>query len=374
MNRESIRVGFVGFGRMGITHYSILNNHPNVNIVAVCDASKMMLRVLGKYVDVATYTDFREMIDSDKLDAIVVSTPASSHAEIVRVGLDRGLHTFVEKPFTLTAADSREIVDRLDGQHVVNQVGYVNRFNEVFDEARRLLQLGVIGDVRRFRSEMYGATVTKDSKSSWRSKQAQGGGCMYEFASHCIDLAVYLFGEPVGVSGSTLQSIYSSTVEDVVSSNLEYGNGCLGEIAVNWSDMSYRKPANVVTAIGKDGKLIADRYVLKLFLRHARPDLGFHEGWNTKYITDIAKPVRVYVRGNEFTNQLDDFVAAIADGRATTRCSFADAAIVDRIMEQIREDAAGEGVGARANEVSVRPATTRSWISRLLGAGRLDRA
>ena len=63
-------------------------------------------------------------------------------------------------------------------------------------EVKKLLDIGIIGEVKNFSSEMYGATVLKNSKSSWRGKRKTGGGCMYEFASHCIDLTVYLLGKP----------------------------------------------------------------------------------------------------------------------------------------------------------------------------------
>ena len=54
-------------------------------------------------------------------------------------------------------------------------------------EIKKLLDNGVIGEVKNFSSEMYGPTVLKDSKGTWRGKKKMGGGCMYEFASHCID-------------------------------------------------------------------------------------------------------------------------------------------------------------------------------------------
>jgi predicted dehydrogenase len=65
---------------------------------------------------------------------------------------------------------------------------------------------------------------------------------MYEFASHCIDLVVYLLDRPDGVAGSVLQSIYSSEVEDLVSSTFIYNKGFSGTVMANWSDESFRKP------------------------------------------------------------------------------------------------------------------------------------
>ena len=222
----------------------------------------------------------------------------------------------------------------------MNQVGYVNRFNEVFVEVKRLLDEEVIGEVKNFSSEMYGPTVLKDSKGNWRGKQKMGGGCMYEFASHCIDLVVYLIGQPEKVAGSIMQSIYSSGVDDLVISNFIYKNGCSGTIMVNWSDETYRKPTNIVKIFGTKGKIIADKHAYKIYLKEPNPDNGFHEGWNTRYITDFAKSVRFYVRGNEFTSQLDYFIDCIKESRFDNISSFEEAHKTDVIMENIRQDAA----------------------------------
>ena len=334
-----VKTGFIGFGRMGLTHFSILNTHPSVKIVAVCDQSATMLKILSKYVDVKTYTDHGKMLDNSDLDCVIISTPGDSHAEIVRTCLKRGLHVFVEKPFTMTSAEGHAVMAELGEKRLVNQVGYVNRFNEVFMEVKTLLDTGVIGDVVHFSSEMYGATVLKDSKSSWRGSRKSGGGCMYEFASHCIDLAVYLLDRPDSVVGSVLQSIYSSEVEDLVSSTFIYNKGFSGTIAVNWSDESYRKPANIVTIIGTGGKIIADKHVYKLYLKEANPEKGFDKGWNTRYITDFAKSVRFYVRGNEFTRQLDYFVDCIEGSARDNVASFAEGLKTDVLMEEITKDA-----------------------------------
>jgi predicted dehydrogenase len=197
-----LRAGFIGFGRMGITHFSILNTHPSVKIAAVCDRSSTMMNTLKKYTGIRIYSHYPEMINKEALDFVVISTPSDSHTEIIQSAVDNNLHTFVEKPFALTAAEGRKTLKHLDNKPLVNQVGYVNRFNEVFMEIKKLLDNGMIGEVKSFSLEMYGATVLKDSKASWRCKRNTGGGCMYEFASHCIDLVLYLLGQPDKVVGS----------------------------------------------------------------------------------------------------------------------------------------------------------------------------
>lgn len=334
-----LRAGFIGFGRMGITHFSILNTHPAVKIVAICDPSKSMKTILQKYLDVEIFPNYQEMIDKISLDFVVISTPTDSHSEIIKYAINNGLHTFSEKPFALTAAEGREALDQLHNKNLVNQIGYVNRFNEVFIETKRILDAGIIGEVKNFRSEMYGATVLKDSKTSWRGKRKAGGGCMYEFASHCIDLIVYLLGQPDKVMGSIMQRIYSSDAEDLVSSNFVYKNGYNGTIMVNWSDETFRKPTNIVTIFGTQGKIVADKHAYKIFLKEPDHDNRFHKGWNTRYITDFGNSVRFYVRGNEFTRQLDYFVDCIEKGRTNNISSFAEAHKTDVVMEEIANDA-----------------------------------
>ena len=360
-----VRIGFIGFGRMGITHYSILNTHPSVQVNGICDSSSAMLAILKKYLSVPTYSDYEQMLDQADLDGVIISTPGDSHLEIVKAAIQRGLDVFVEKPFTLSAEEGRAALAMLDGRQLVNQVGYVNRFNEVFVEVKKLVDEGAIGEVRNYVAEMYGATVLRDSKSSWRGKTDAGGGCLYEFASHCIDLAIYLFGRPERVAGSITQSIYSSVVEDLVTSTFVHREGFTGNVMVNWSDEAYRKLANVMTIFGTAGKIIADKHAYKIFLKEARPDIGFDKGWNTRYITEFGKPVRFYLRGNEFTAQLDYFVDAVEQKRAANVPGFADGFKTDAVIEQIRKDAgltlAGSSEGV---DVGPAPKPDRKSVSR----------
>ncbi len=350
-----LKGAFVGFGRMGITHFSILNNHPGVEVVGIADPSRAMRAMMDRYLTVPAWSDYRKMLDEARPDFVVISTPSALHAEIIREALDRGLHVFAEKPLTLTADESRDIVARLEGRSLVNQVGYVNRFNEVFHAVKELLDEGILGDVRGFRSEMDGATVIRET-ANWRGKRESGGGCLYEFASHAIDLSVYMFGPPERVGGSVMERVFSSAVEDLVSTTLFYPGGLTGTLLVNWSDASFRKPANVFSVFGTRGRIVADKHAYRIWLREPDEQGRFESGWNTRYITEFARPVRFYVRGNEFTHQLDAFVESIDAGRPAQRCSFADALHTDVLIDAITADAEAGGGGPSAARPSPRSA------------------
>ena len=333
-----LRGGVVGFGRMGLTHFSILNAHPHVKLVAVCDSSSFVLKNAARHMGVETFKDFEKMLETMGLDFVIVATPTAMHAEVTECAIDRGAHVFVEKPLTLHPEQSRHLLDLARAKGIVHQVGYAMRFHDVFMRVKSLLDCGALGEIVTFVVEMNGPVVLHDARKSWRSRETEGGGCLYDFASHSVDLVNYLVGPPDEVVGTVFNSIHSCGVEDAVSSTFVYGNGARGNLLANWSDPSYRKPSCRFEALGTKGKITADFYTYRVCFQDVPEVEGYVEGWNEGYLADIAGPVRVYVRGFQFTRQLDDFIDCILASKACEVCSFEDGLYADTIMHHIRVD------------------------------------
>ncbi|MEM6585734.1 MAG: Gfo/Idh/MocA family oxidoreductase [Pseudomonadota bacterium] len=355
---EHLKLAVIGAGRMGLTHYSIANAHEAANITTVADPSRLVTTMLGKYAGVKTYKDYKSLLRNEALDGVLVCTPPAYNPDILEAVLDRRLACFCEKPFVLSASVGARLARAFDAASVVNQVGYVNRWNDMFARAKSFVEAGLLGRALRFRSEMFSPTIVRDTgDAGWRASHANGGGAVYEMASHAIDLIAYFFGPPTRVGGTSLSKVYSKQVEDIVSTNLFYDDGARaglsGTMYVNWSDPSFRKPTNKFEVFGSDGKLLVDQHGMKLHLKQASARHGLKQGWNQLYITDVARNVPFYVRGIEYTAQLYDFIDAVRarqEGRSTpVRCTFADAAANLTVMEQLfADDAAvrGEGVSA----------------------------
>lgn len=329
----------IGLGRMGITHYATLNTHPDVEFAAGCDSSDLILKNLGRYSSLALYKDVQKMLDEIRLDFVVVATPTASHFAFIKMAIDRGVHVFTEKPFVLNPPDGEMLVELVEAKNVVNQVGYFLRSDKVFQTVKRILDCGLIGNVLHYKNETYGKTVMKSSQSSWRGKKEMGGGCMLDFASHCIDLAHYLFGPVDSVNGSTLRKIYSKNVEDAAFTTLHHKTGIGGHILANWSDSSYRRPFNRIEIYGSTGRIIADRQEYRLFLKGTPGNSEYKKGWNLRYLSEIEEPVRFNIRGNSYVSQLDKFVECVKNENVDTPCTFAEALETDRVIEMIRADA-----------------------------------
>jgi len=108
---------------------------------------------------------------------------------------------------------------------------------------------------------------------------------------------------------------------------------------VNWSDPSLRKPFYKIEFLGSQGKILADLHAYKVFFRDAPPVDGFAKGWNTRYITQLAAPVRFYLRGNEFTRQLDHFVDLVLGRTSQLICPFVDGFAADEVIDAITRTA-----------------------------------
>src|ERR1700678_505370 len=236
-----LKVGIIGLGKMGLSHQSIANTHPEIRLTSVCDTSAYVLDMLSKYTGVTTYTDYKKMLAEAALDCVFVATPSRYHAEVVTAALDRGLHVFCEKPFALDPEVGSRLADIAERKGLVNQVGYHYRFVAAFNEAKRVLDQKLIGDLHHVRVEAYGPVVLRPKGSTWRSQKSEGGGCLFDYSCHAIDLVNYLVGRPVAVSGTVLNSVFSNDVDDEIYSTFQFAKGFYGQLATNWSDETFRK-------------------------------------------------------------------------------------------------------------------------------------
>ncbi len=132
--------------------------------------------LLKNSASVNVYTDYIRMIDNEKLDFVVVATPTRFHYPMVKYALEKGIHTFCEKPFSLRTNEGEELVRLADQKWLVNQVGYHNHFIGTFIELKRLLKANILGELVHFTGEAYGPVVTKEKGGTWRSDPEEGGG------------------------------------------------------------------------------------------------------------------------------------------------------------------------------------------------------
>lgn len=333
-----LKAGIIGLGKMGISHAAIAGLHKDVDLIAVCDTSSLVLDGFKKFTNVRIYDDYKKMIDSENLDFVIIATPTKFHYPVVKYALEKGIHSFCEKPFSLNIREGEELVSLADNNNLVNQVGYHNHFIGTFRELKRLLKKGILGKLVHFSGEAYGPVVIKAKGGTWRADPAEGGGCLFDYASHVINLIQEIIGKPVKAEGSKLKMIYSKHVEDAVYSILTLDSNVSGILSVNWSDETYRKMSTSISVTGTKGKMICDATELKIFLKEANRVENLDKGWTIKYITELAIPVDFYLRGEEYSAQLDSFIQHVKSKKQSEINTFKQALETDRVMALIIAD------------------------------------
>ncbi len=355
----------VGLGKMGLSHFAMVNAHPDVDAVA-CDGAGFLVDILSKNISTPIFKDYEEMLTESAIDAVIISTPSRLHAPMVEAALNRGVHVFCEKPFCLDWADSERLTALAAAKGLVAQVGYHYRYVGAFAELKRLVEAGAIGRITHVLAEAYGPVVLRPKRATWRTNKSEGGGCLYDYAAHPLNLLNWFFGAPDQVIGSHLGQVFSDGTDDEVFSTLRWNDGPTAQLSVNWSDESHRKMSTKISLLGTNGRLYADRQECQAFLR--KPVEGLEDyapGWTVKYTTELTEDRWFYLRGEEYSAQLDDFISAVRDGKTVAvENGFASATETDKTMRMIIDNAeSGQPLG-EARAAVPQAAKKRSWFGR----------
>lgn len=177
---KRIRTAVIGGGHLGRIHTKLLRQHPDFAVVAVCDPQPLVQQRLIEEFDVRVVSQHHKILD--EVDAAVIATPTTLHAEIALECLAHGIHLLVEKPLTAQAESARGVELMARERDLVVQVGHVERYNPAIAAAVRAI------GAPRF------VSAVRASSFPFRSTDI---GCVFDLMIHDIDLVNALFDAPV---------------------------------------------------------------------------------------------------------------------------------------------------------------------------------
>ena len=187
-----LRTAVVGFGTAGrVFHTPFIAANPDYELRAVM--TRRRDEVLARYPDTRVAPTVDAVL-GEELDLVVIGSPPATHAELAERFLDAGVAVVVDKPFTVTSAQGRALVERAGRLGVPLTVFQNRRWDGDFLTLRGLLASGELGDVWRFESRF--EWWKPDRGASWKTSTPveEGGGILYDLGTHVIDQAVRLFG------------------------------------------------------------------------------------------------------------------------------------------------------------------------------------
>lgn len=188
-----LRVGLVGYGYAGKTfHAPLIAAVPALALAAV--ASRDAAKVRADWPRVDVHADPIEMLARPDLDLVVIATPNDTHHPLAAAALRAGRHVCVDKPFTVTLAEARELRDLAQSAGRVLCVFHNRRRDADFLTVQRLLREGTLGRVVELESRF--DRFRPEVKARWREGGGPGSGLWYDLGPHLVDQALRLFGAP----------------------------------------------------------------------------------------------------------------------------------------------------------------------------------
>ena len=243
---DKVRYGIIGLGNMGTGHIgNFINGEiPNAEVVAICDIKiDRIERIKEKFKDAnfVSFLDYKDLIDANIVDAIIVAVPHYFHAEICIYGLEKGVNVICEKPAGVYTKQVKEMIEVANNSKGLFTMMFNQRTNCVYRKARELILQGKIGEIRRvnwiitdwLRSQKY-----YDS-GDWRATWAgEGGGVLFNQCPHQLDLlsCVTNMMPSAVMSHCHFGKWHDIEVEDDVTAYLEYPNGATGVFIASTGD------------------------------------------------------------------------------------------------------------------------------------------
>lgn len=212
---QTIRLGVVGTGSMGKNHARIFSEMPNAKFTAILDSREETAREMSGKYGAQPFSDLGSFADA--VDAVTVATPTVTHFEIAKALLERGKHVLVEKPFTETPEQARELCAIAQERKLVLQVGHIERFNPVMSALEGRLT------APRF------IEATRLSPYPGRSLDV---GVVLDVMIHDLEIILHLVRSP-WVQVDAVGVAILSKREDIANVRIRFENGCVANITAS---------------------------------------------------------------------------------------------------------------------------------------------
>jgi predicted dehydrogenase len=322
------RVALIGLGAMGRNHLRVLSELEDATLVAVCDQDAAAVEAATRKLGVTGYRSWQEMMDREKLDAVVVAVPTRFHLQVGLGALEHGLHVLVEKPIATDLEEGRALVAKAAQARRILAVGHIERFNPAVRELQRRLAAGEIGRMFQVQARRLGPFPAR----------IRDVGVVVDLATHDLDAMSHIAGSPVlRVYAETEQRIHTEH-EDIVNALLKFESGMLGVLQVNWLTPTKIRELSV---LGERGMFLCNYLTQELtYFRNAdvKPgtfDLdhlqGVSEGDVVRHQVTQAEPLQL---------ELQSFLQAVrgehpveVDGEAGLRALHLALALIESATE-----------------------------------------
>jgi predicted dehydrogenase len=244
VEKAAVRIGIIGFGRIGAEHAGWVARSGGVRVVGVADATPAR-REIARERGLKVVGDVGELLADPGVEAVLVATPTAMHFRHASAALAAGKHVMVEKPMALDLAESRELVTAAQRRGRVLSVFQNRRWDVDYLTVREAVRSGVFGKVINVESRLgqFASCVgpaAREYRPGWRNEAAFGGGGLYDWGSHFVDQIwrLMLPARPVRVFAQLRGNVWTADCDDFARVCVDFDSGAVGMVEVNTTTMA----------------------------------------------------------------------------------------------------------------------------------------
>lgn len=240
-----LRAGVIGVGSMGRNHARVYASMEGVELVAICDTDAATADRVGAMYRCRAYTDFREMLEQERLDLVSIVVPTKHHYEVAYEVIEHGVALLIEKPIAASVEDGQALVEAARRRGVLLTVGHVERFNPALIALKEQLDDHELGNVFQIIARRVGPFPAR----------IMDVGVAVDLATHEMDILNYLLGSEISRMHVELHRHLHRSHEDMLAAVLRFANGVIGILDINWLTPTKIRELSV---IGERGMLVAN--------------------------------------------------------------------------------------------------------------------
>jgi predicted dehydrogenase len=227
-----LRAAICGAGNWGTRLVESVQGSGKIRFAAAVSRDPAARRPLAERFGLSLTDRYADVLADPAIDAVVLATPHSAHAEEVATAARAGKHVFVEKPFTLTRASAQAAIEACREAGVTLAVGFNRRHMPSYAEMKRRIAAGAIGALRHLEANFSGPPSYQTEPGNWRSNRVESpGGSMTARGCHVLDALVHLAGLATEVQAVSVRLQHTIDVDDTTACLLRFAGGATGSLA-----------------------------------------------------------------------------------------------------------------------------------------------
>lgn len=225
-----LRVAICGAGHWGARLIeSVQGKSEKIRFTAAVTRDPAGRKQLADKFAMALTSRTADVLSDPAIDAVVLATPHSQHADEIAAAAQAGKHVFVEKPFTLTRADAENAIEACRAAGITLHVGFNRRYAPAYQDMLKRIAAGEIGRIRHIEGDFSGPPSYQTEPGNWRSNQIESpGGAMTARGVHVLDSMLHIAGEVESVFAFSEKLQHAIDVDDTTACALRFASGATG--------------------------------------------------------------------------------------------------------------------------------------------------